>query len=66
MSFTKPMLFCSFLVVDSYFWLVDGQRINLNCRFSIAQGCVGRLQGPVRVSGGLYVWLSWRDIAQKL
>ena len=62
MSFTKPMLFCSFLVVDSYFWRFYGQRINLNCRFSIAQGYGGGYEDDRR----LCPWLSRRDIAQEL
>ena len=53
MSFTKPVLFCSFLVVDSYFWPVNGQRINLNCRFSIAQGGAGGRAGDCEDRGGL-------------
>ena len=53
MSFTKPVLFCSFLVVDSYFWPVNGQRINLNCRFSIAQGGAGGRAGGWEDRGGL-------------
>lgn len=52
MSFTKPVLFCSFLVVDSYFWPVDGQRINLNCRFSIAQGRAGDCEDRGGLVGG--------------
>lgn len=66
MSSTKLSLFCSFLVVDSYFWRVYGQRINLNCRFSIAQGCFGDCEDCEGLVGGLYVSLSWRDIAQEL
>ena len=63
MSSTKLSLFCSFLVVDSYCWLVYGQRINLNCKFSIAQGYVGDCEDWGELVGGLYISLPWRDLA---